>query len=74
MLTTEDPVPVQTATRSGHDDEPGEEADMKRCDECTSPVAECSHCEGQGRKRWKGECTFCRGTGMVCSGNSNHRW
>ncbi|AEE47829.1 hypothetical protein [Cellulomonas fimi] len=47
---------------------------MKRCDECSAPVSECGHCEGQGRRRWKGECTYCRGTGMACSGNANHRW
>ena len=29
---------------------------------------------GAGKKRWTGECSYCRGTGHRCMKNSNHRW
>jgi len=59
---------------SGNDARRKRAAAMAKCEECSSGVEQCSKCDGAGRIRWKGECTLCKGTGSVCSGNSNHRW
>ena len=48
--------------------------DVVKCDECGSAVQVCERCDGAGRKRWSGECSYCRGTGQLCMKNANHRW
>ena len=50
------------------------EIDVVKCDECSSAVQVCERCDGAGRKRWSGECSYCRGTGQTCMKNGNHRW
>ena len=50
------------------------EIDVVKCDECSSAVQVCEKCDGAGRKRWSGECSFCRGTGQTCMKNHMHRW
>ena len=47
---------------------------MVKCDECSSTVMVCEKCDGNGRKRWSGECSYCRGTGQICMQNHMHRW
>jgi DnaJ-class molecular chaperone len=50
------------------------EIDVTKCDECSAAVQICERCDGAGRKRWSGECSYCRGTGQICMANANHRW
>jgi hypothetical protein len=57
---------------AGYDDVT--EADMTKCDECNAAVQICERCDGVGKKRWSGECSYCRGTGQLCMRNPLHRW